>query len=287
MLHSPGRALTIAAAALLLAVWGPLAFAAMRVAFLEYRSRGLEAAREERGQLESLAAIYAQLDRERLPMTKLLADIASSAPMDPPDSVQLSLVRITPEREVLVEGACGSPDLVATFQRNLNATGIFQRVTVTRASASQGAVEFSLLASIAPTPYRMVARTPETDYIARSSAARLYGDKAADRIRPGTTARVPERSPTASRTPPARSVARGGDAAPRPTRERPARVEIPDPLSEAEISAMSRSEAMMAFVKRRNLVQSNPDLDEQTRSRLDEEAERLRAHLDALRGGGP
>lgn len=283
-LSAPRRAAIVIAASLLAAIAAPIALAWARLAILDARVQTLDQAQADRDRLETLAAMYTQLDRERLPLTKLLADLAASAPVEPPDMVLLSLVRITAEREIAIDGAAGSPALVATFQQRLNESGLFQNVTLTRSAATGDAVEFSLSARINPNPHRVLARSQDTDFLAQSTPVRLFGQEAAARLGSSPVARAT--SDTSPRQRPASRPSPGRDDEQPQTRERPAQVDIPEPLTDDALNALSRTDAMMAFARRRNVVQSNPDLDEATRNRLNEEADRLRARLDALRAGG-
>ncbi len=289
-LSVPSNAAIVVVASVVVAVLAPLGFAKARLVILETKVAGIEQAEAQRAALETRAAMYDQLDRERLPMTKLLADIAGAAPVIAPDLVLVDLVRLTSDRELYLEGVADTPELVSVFQKNLNESGLFQGVTVTRSEASADGVDFTLTARVVQNPYRSVKRTEETDFIARSTAARLYGEEAVARaggassLGAASNGRSGGDAPEARRERPTRPG--GGEDEEESTRGRPARVEIPEPLSEEALLAMSRAEVMMGFATRRKVVQSNPDLEPEIKQRLEEEIERMLARNEELKGGG-
>ncbi len=286
-LSVPSNAAIAIVACIIVAVLAPLGLAWARLTILDAKVSGLEEAQAQREVLEAQAAMYSELDSERLPMTKLLADIAGAAPVHAPDLVLIDLVRMTSEREVYIEGIADTAELVSSFQKNLNESGLFQGVTVTRSDASSEGVDFTLTARVNRNPYRSVAKSEETDYIARSTAVRLYGEDAVARSI-GSTRDAIARNQGAGNgaaQPRRERPNQPSDEDESSTRGRPARVEIPEPLTDDALNAMSRAEVMMGFAKRRNIVQSNPDLDDSTKQRIEDEVERMRKRLDELRGG--
>ncbi len=290
-LSVPTNAAIAIVASLVLAVLAPLGLAAARRAILDTKVAELAEAEAQRETLETQAAMYAQLDHERIPMTKILADIAGAAPVAAPDLVLIDLVRITSDRELRIEGIADTFELVSAFQMHLNESGLFQAVTVVRIEASRDGVDFTLTARVVQNPHRNVARSEETDFVARSTGVRLYGEEAVARADSGTPRSVASTGSSNADQPEARRErpnrpGGGDDGETESTRGRPARVEIPEPLTEEALLAMSRMEVVAGFAKRRTIVQSNPDLDEPTKRRLEEEIERMLEYNDELRGDG-
>lgn len=59
----------------------------------------------------------------------------------------------------------------------------------------------------------------------------------------------------------------------------------PAPLADAQIAKLDASSAMKEWVNRRTFPAKNPDLDEATKSRLEDEVAKLRGQMDKLKSG--
>lgn len=287
-LARPRHAWLTAAACILALLLGPLALGALRLAVLEAKSAGLADRTRQRADEQLRAALYAQLQGARWPMTKLLADAAGAAPV----GVVADSIMISPEQGLSIHGTAQNPEQVNTFQANLNATRVFSGVRVGRVAASSSGVEFELSAGVSG-PHNKA--TGAEDFAARPLAVRLYGEGASNTASPVSGAPAPEarasRPPrriepeSEAREQPERSEGARESRRPTPTPSQP--TEPPAPLTEEQIKAMDRGTATKEMVARRTFPQRNPTTDAATRERLNDEVRRIQEHLKSLQSGGP
>ncbi len=255
---------------LLLAPWG---LAAARDAILTGRVRVIEEMKRGNADVDRQAALYAQLDISRWPISKLLADISAATPV----GVAATDLRLAPEQGFSFQGTATSADLVNVFQRNLGDTRLFRSIKVNRTeTASGGSVEFNLSAELIPAQAHAPVK-PASDFAAESLSKRLHGVEVTavasgsgaggeDRSRRGDRRSEPEQAE--SRRPVAPSDA------------------MPPAVTDEEIKKMDRATANRAWVARKVYVQKNPTLDPAVKQRLQDEEAKIRAHAATAPGGG-
>ena len=296
-LGRPGRAAVIIGACIAILLALPLGAAFARMRMLE-KSVTDEAAMLERNvAAEKELAFYKLLRERRWPMTKLLADVAGAAPV----GVVVETIEIGQGEGLTVRGKADTSELVTNFRENLGKTKIFTQVTTPSTNPGIEGVQFQLTAKI-PAGAAVYAAPPIDDFGTRTLAERMYGDAARGHAGSRSSSR-PERS-TASRpdrngrsnrsnTPaPGSSSSNIGPNAwpdtPRtPTPAAKGVPTIPPPLTDAQINAMNATTAMLEWGKRKQAA-SQSGLDDATKRRLTEEAEKAKARMTAARqqGGG-
>lgn len=277
----PSHAYITIAACVLLALLSPLALSSVRLAVLESKVSTLAQREDELQALRGRAALYRQLETSRWPMTKLLADIAGATPI----GVTADSVRLNTRQGLHLEGSADSDGLIVAFQQQLADTRIFYNVQIDSTDSSlPGGVGFSLSADIR-SPLTNV--TPVEDFGELTLAERLYGEGASNTaFKPGTQSGSSRttRRPTAPRE----SLDRERPEAPSRAGARPTVGDkpVPEPLSDEQIAAMDRMEALKEFAARRTYPQTNAGLDSATKARLEDEVRRLQEHVRSLQGGG-
>lgn len=264
-LEHPVRAWLLAAACLLLAVALPWLFAFGRQKVLQTRATKFEKFSGGVGDIEKEGALYAQLDRSRWPMTKLLTDISRAAP----EGITAINLRLANGQPLNLHGSARTPDLVNEFQARLTKTRVFGKVTVGRVEAKGDGVEFDLAADVVQ-PTLPVNGADDFASPGKTLAERLYGKGASNTA----VEAKPERSDRQSGRDRPSASSRSSDAGSGP----------PPPVSDAEIAKMSQSEAMHAWAIRRKATKTS-GLDPAVRDRLDSEAEKLNARFQMLKGG--
>jgi hypothetical protein len=289
----------VACVAILL--FGPLLAAMLREALL---SGKLETAETLRARYEAdarTAAIYRQLNERVWPMTKTLAEVSAAAPVH----VVLESVRLDASAQIDIEGfvqvAPGGPtldgppeQLLTQYESALNSLGTLGPVTVVRREVAGDSVEFQITAQVrrptAPGDLPM-------DFAEMPLAEVLYGEGATNDAAPV----LASASPGASRRPAGgtssggsrdrgdrdEAIASGRDASSdrRPTGAPASEDGVPTPVSDAQIAAMDRSTAMTEW-RNRLTASRKPELDEETKARLAEEARKLNEHFRSLGSGG-
>jgi Tfp pilus assembly protein PilN len=256
-LRSPARAGTLIAASIALATGGSLGLAWARAEVLGARVKKIEVTSGGREKIEAKADLYATLESLRLPMTKLIMDVSRAAP----EGVVIQSLRIAPGQGLTLRGQAENGAQVGDFKATLSRTRVFSDVTVGRQESKGEVVEFDLTAKIAR-PHEPVKDAE--DFAQKTLFQRLYPEGV-----PPTPVPAPART--------ARPVAGETRAASGP----------PPPVSDEEISRMDRATAMRGWALRQSYVRRNPGLDPAVRDRLQEEATKLRARMDALNTGGP
>lgn len=256
---NPRHAWGVVAAALVVLMVAPLAFAWARGEVLSSKAAVLEKTKGGREEAERRAALYQQLDRDRWPMTKLLGEISRASPV----GVVATNLRLTTEQGLNFQGTAESSDLVNTLSANLNATGLFRSVRVERVESKGAAgVEFTLSGELS-SPFS-AAKGLTADFAAKPLAVQLYGEGASN-----TTTAAP-----AAKAGAGGGARRGSDAS---SERKPAAAPEgpPPPLSDADIAKMDRSKAMTEWSSRKKYRQSTPGLEAATRDRLDAEIPKL------------
>jgi len=273
----------LAAACVLLAVL-PLGLAYARYAVVDARARRLGTFQTGRDSLERQAALYAQLDRARLPMTKLLADLSAATPV----GVTATSVRLSQEQGLAFQGTATTAELVNELQANLNRTRLFRgSVKVNRVESKAGGVEFDLSGEFGQPHLPVKAKE---DFASKPLAERLYGSGASNTaiapktdVPSGAGRRRRSEDEGVERT--ASTPAAGGETSRRPAPS--ASTEVPAPLTDAEIDKMDRGNSMREWSSRKSYIQKNSSLDAATKGRLNEEVVKLKAQMDKTRSAPP
>jgi len=194
-LKRPGTAAAVLVAGLAIAILVPVLLAELRVRIYESRLEearslltvpGLNENADTQLTLQQQLAVYAELDRSRWPMTKLLADIAAAMPAE--ESDQLTLVRqinVSFGQAVTISGVADSAALVFRARQNLDASEIFRSSPVGRVTQAEGddrLVDFDIVAEVTR-PF--FAGRALVDYSQSNLAERLYNEEGAEIWRPG------------------------------------------------------------------------------------------------------
>ena len=148
-LSRPRAAAAVVIACAVLLMFGPVAVSGARLALLRLRfgsvAKQLEAATASRNQL----AMYRELEKQQVwPMTKLLADITTNAPL----GIKLEMIRIEGGKDFAVSGTAiadsegHSPmEVVSRFRDNLGKAGLFNEINVSVGNSSNlGIFKFDL-----------------------------------------------------------------------------------------------------------------------------------------------
>lgn len=275
----PTIAWTVGAAAAVLLVAGPWALARQRAEVSAAKAAQLDDAKSQTKDLSLRAAMYEQLEASRLPMTKILADIAGATPV----GVTIEDARITVEQGVTLRGVATNRELVNEFEKNLGSTRVFRNIKQNRnESKVGGGAEFDLSAQIEPSQVHLPVK-PKEDFAATNLAVRLHGPGASNTSMPVGAKREAPRTRSSSR-----SSGTSSDAV--DTSRRPAATasaEAPPAVTDAEIAAMDRTTAMRGFSTRRQFLQRNLGLDPTIKQRLEDEVTKLRDRMQkAAEGGG-
>jgi hypothetical protein len=288
-----GAVLALCAVALLAL---PLGVAWARVKSLEKAIADEPALLNRNTQSERELAFYRLLAEKRWPMTKLLADVAGATPV----GITLDTVELGQGEGLTLRGKADTSDRVTVLRENLNKLKIFEQVTTPSTSPTDGGVQFQLTARIPP-GRALVQTPPIEDYAARPLVERLYGSKATassnrnparatssstrDRNRPSasgssSTARSNGSSSRADRSERAERSSASSTADKKP-------LDIPPALNDSQIAKFNRTEAMLEMAKRRKAA-SQPGIDDTTKRRLTEEAEKAQRRMRELmeQGGG-
>jgi Tfp pilus assembly protein PilN len=255
----------------LILLLGPYLFQTLRLQLLTSRTATLDSSRESRELLRKRAALFAQLDNAktgRLPMTKLLHDVAVVAPV----GVAVPNIRISPEQGISLQGTADKDELVNVYQANLTQTKLFSNVKLNRKEKNDKGVDFDISADIVQ-PHLVVKGE---DFAAQTIAVRLYGEGAVNtQAAPSTERRSSDRTRRRD------SEQTQGDDSRRPATSEPATP--PPPLTDDEIAKMDLATARKEFTTRVAYPQKNRGTDAATKQRLQDEVTKLRAKLS---GGG-
>lgn len=275
----PAIAWTVGAAAAIILVAGPWALARQRAVVSTTKAAQLDDAKSQTKDLSLRAAMYEQLEASRLPMSKILADIAGATPV----GVTIEDARITIEQGVTLRGVAKSRELVNELEKNLGSTRVFRNIKQNRnESKAGGGAEFDLSAQIEPSQVHLPVK-PKEDFATANLATRLHGPGASNTSIPVGAKREATRNSRSS----SRSSGTSTDAV--DTSRRPAATasaEAPPAVTDAEIAAMDRSTAMKGWSTRRSFLQRNSGLDPTVKQRLEDEVTKLRDRMQKAGEGG-
>ena len=163
----PRAAATVVVASVLLLMFAPLIFSGLRLVGLKVRygnvQNELSIARASRDQV----AVYRELERQDAwPMTKLLADIATNAPL----GIELEIMRVDAGKDFSVSGTAITkdgktpPELVSQMVANLRADGIFVSPAVQWGDSNNlGVYKFDITGEVSR-PYLSANYPPERDF---------------------------------------------------------------------------------------------------------------------------
>jgi Tfp pilus assembly protein PilN len=267
------RAWWVGAAACGVLLFAPLGLATVRDSMLSQRVGIIEDMKKNNADVERQAAMYAQLDLSRWPLTKLLSDISSATPV----GVASTDLRLSPEQGFTFQGTAKSADLVNAFQQNLSTTKLFRSIKVNRTeTVADGSVEFNLSAEIIAAQVHLPVK-PISDFAAESLSKRLHGVE---------TSGSGESSASSSGGSGRRGDRRGESEQAESRRPSTPSDAMPPAVTDDEIKKMDKATANRAWVARKVYVQKNPTLDAATKQRLQDEEAKIRAHAAAAPGGG-
>lgn len=278
-LRTPRHAAIVVAAALLLALLAPLAFAWARSAVLSAKLSAIESSEETRQSLETLdqrLAFNREVESRRWPMTKLLAEISRALPI----GAEVETLQLDAGQRFLIRGRAESFQQVRDFQAALAGSRVFGSPQIGQSGTSmtdgRQYQTFEMTGAVTE-PFR-AADGLEQDYAEQSLAVRLYGDRA------HLSGVRPEEDEAEGGSAGGRSGSRGA-LFDRRSSGGPAPDPIPEPLTDEAIAQMDNDTARGEFAARRK-ASSRQDLDAATEQRLKDEVGKLRDRLRALRGGG-
>lgn len=279
-MSEPKRAKKLALLALAVLLLLPLGTAWARRAMLQGKARAVEAqqAGKSADELDMRLAMYRELDKRRLPMAKIIADIAGCMPAGVSlDSLQV----IAADKRVSIRGKAPDRATLTSFVSKLNASGVFGNCDFSRADAKEDNVEFDVAGTV--TGPMVEARGVE-DWTKVPLAVKLYGEEARKpRLSQETK---PEKKAAA----PKRGTGGGGgrDVFNSRGSSKPADP-VPVALKDEDIKKLDRTAGSKELASRLK-ARSRADIDAATKDRLKEELDKLRAHLkslqDAPKGGG-
>lgn len=196
-LQSPKAALVLLAASIAVALLLPLGISAARLSILESRLTNVQELLDlstEDGDdaapltLQQQIAMYAELDRNRWPMSKLLADATAAMPAESSD--RLTLVRevtLSFGESVRILGIADSLALMSRARQALEESAVFSSARIVRTLETEGGsglIEFEITAEV-DRPY-FQARSL-VDYSEQNLAERIYDEQGAEIWRPGAS----------------------------------------------------------------------------------------------------
>ncbi|MGE3107602.1 MAG: PilN domain-containing protein [Phycisphaerales bacterium] len=292
---APRHAALVIASCLALLLIIPWLVAAGRVWILSSRSGGQEALQQRLAEADRRANFYTKLKERRWPMTKLLADVSGSAPV----GVTLETLSITREQGLSIRGKSDDNDRINQFATNLSDSRVFSAVSTPTIENSSGAAEFQLEADVS-SPLFPARRAIDFAAKGKTLFDRLYKTEdslAAAPDEPAATgsAAAPAGSTPATSTPrPEDAGARSrrtdseraaADASAERSRSRPtSAASVPEPLTDEAIAKMDANTAMLEWTSRRQWS-TKSTIDDATKARLKEEAEKCKARMTEARGG--
>ena len=293
----PARAVATLVLCFIVVLALPFGVAYARYNDLKKLTGGQEAIITHTADAEKLVAFYKLLRDKRWPMTKLLGDIASAAPVGVTfDSLELAQA----DGAVTIRGSAESANRVTTFREHLSKTLIFTQVatpTIATGSTSgsgekDAGVQFTLNAKIA-TPSAMFPAAAVDDFAKNPLVDRLYGpgssrrasESAASRpSRSGSSSTRPDRndrrnSNTRTSTPAARTPDSTASAS-RPSASAPA--VAPKPIDAEQIAKLDFNGTLKEWTQRQK-ASREPGVDDATKQRLADEIEKIKARMNELK----
>ena len=168
-------------AAGLAVVFGPMAVAGLRLAWLNFRLADAAAFEAAMVSSERRIALYGQVDKLGWPMSKLLSDIACTTP----DGIEIESINIDHGSNVQVRGLArgvgelSSVDAIVVMEERMRASKVFSRIVKSWEEPKGGSTEFSITAQVAD-PMLIVRYSESQDYGKKSLAEQRWGPVDAD-----------------------------------------------------------------------------------------------------------
>lgn len=163
-------------AAGLVMVFGPMAVAGIRLAWLNFRLSDATAFEAAMVASERRIALYGQVDKIGWPMSKLLSDIACTTP----DGIELESINIDHGSNVQLRGLArgigdlSSVDAIVMMEARMRASKVFARIVKSWEEPKGGSTEFSITAQVAD-PMLIVRYAESQDYGKKSLAEQRWG----------------------------------------------------------------------------------------------------------------
>jgi hypothetical protein len=181
-------------AAGLAVVFGPMAVAGLRLAWLNFRLADAAAFEAAMVSSERRIALYGQVDKLGWPMSKLLSDVACTTP----DGIELESINIDHGSNVQLRGLArgvgelSSVDAIVMMEERMRASKVFSRIVKSWEEPKGGSTEFSITAQVAD-PMLIVRYSESQDYGKKSLAEQRWGPVDADGflIEAGSTPAAP------------------------------------------------------------------------------------------------
>jgi hypothetical protein len=168
-------------AAGLAVVFGPMAVAGLRLAWLNFRLADADAFEASMVSSERRIALYGQVDKLGWPMSKLLSDIACTTP----DGIELESINIDHGSNVQLRGLArgvgelSSVDAIVVMEERMRASKVFSRIVKSWEEPKGGSTEFSITAQVAD-PMLIVRYSESQDYGKKTLAEQRWGPVDAD-----------------------------------------------------------------------------------------------------------
>lgn len=283
-LASAKKLAVVVAACVVLCLAVPLGMAYARLSILQGKSSGAKAGSDEFQKAVDQAEWYQLLREKRWPMTRLLAEITTSAP----EGVLIDDVTIEHGKTISVTATAESAEVVSAWREAINKGKVFEDAKVPSIDSSSTPVRFSLSAKVAapmlamadavPAPGTKIdVPTPEPLPVLTSSGSGRNGDRT-DRTSDRTNRNTGRNS---------RSNSGGGSGSGSTTSaEKPAAAAPPPAaLSEAQINKLDQLSAARELGSRLR-ASKQAGVSEDDKRRLESEVTAIRARMAQLQGGG-
>lgn len=310
-ISQPRAAMYCSLLCLVTLMFGPLLVHGLRLGILNLRYGDIHTQLRTVDQFKNQQAMYSELDKKAWPMTKLLADLASNTPEGIElDFIQVKFNEsIKVSGHASAHDGLSATEIIARMQKDLDDTSIFGNTTLNWGAPNNfGQYEFALTTKIAK-PFRQARYDQEHDFALLTLQMRIDGvepDITSQRT-PDVSIETPKMTevlavtPGESRVLPPQIMAgatemesAGGSARTRRSQNSglnsagssrlndrgsvsgalPPSMDIPEPLTEGQIEAMSLEEVQTAVAKFA-AARKNARLDEDTKLRLKNEFQLL------------
>lgn len=257
----------LAVGALLLA---PLGLAYARLTLLRQQAAASTGTDAQYTTAEQQADFYTLLREKRWPMTQLLGEIIGSAP----SGVSLESITMDQGQPVRIAGTTASDSLVTQDWRTaLRASQVFDEVNIVSIDNTQLPTRFTLDLKVGQPTLALSREAAKLPPVAVQTPREII-EGATDA---GASSNV------SGARPPARTGPGGGTGR---TATPPVKRDIPKPISDEQINALTKSQATLEWAKRKGASQF-AEIDESTRQRLLDETAKLDARRNAAGGGTP
>lgn len=275
-LARPARAIPLLAACVAVIIGWPLLAAKIRYERLSAVAKAEQATESAERTARQQAEFYQMLRDKRWPMTKLMADLTASLPAGITlETVSLDQGTNAQNSGIRVSGTSETSQAITDWVSALRQSKIFDALSTPNQETSGNAFKFELRARIAQ-PLTLGGKAIATPMPLKPAGTAAQGQPAT-----GTsTAPANTAAPADDRGSTGRPSRRGSGTTSGASSEPPA------PLTEAEIAAMDRPTAMREWTQRKAFISKNPTLDEETKKRLQDEAEKCKTRMDSLRDSG-